>query len=101
MPRFIDLVKTEKHRTIVRFLRLSGIIGRALLAPPKVPKDRVFALRRAFDATMKDPAFVADYTKRKLPLGPTKGEDLQAFIEKVAQTPKSTIAEITAALAGK
>ena len=86
---------------MVRFLHLTGLIGRALHTPPNVPMDRVTALRRAFDATMKDPAFVAEYKKRKLPLGPTKGEVLQEFINKVMQTPKSTIDEIRAAVASK
>ncbi len=79
VPRFIDLVKTEDAKSMVRFLHLTGLIGRALHTPPNVPKARVAALRKAFDATMKDPAFVADYKKRKLPLGPTSGVKLQAF----------------------
>lgn len=101
VPRLIDLVKSEKARTMVRFLHLTGLIGRALHTPPGVPMERVTALRRAFDATMKDPAFVAEYKKRNLPLGPTSGEKLQAFIEKVVQTPQSTIDELKAALKNK
>jgi tripartite-type tricarboxylate transporter receptor subunit TctC len=98
LPRFIDLVQGEKAKTMVRFLHLTAIIGRALHAPPGVPKDRVTALRRAFDATVKDSAFLADFKKRKLPVGPTKGEDLQAFIKKVIATPRSTVDELKAAL---
>ncbi|MEE8310367.1 MAG: hypothetical protein V3R34_08255, partial [Hyphomicrobium sp.] len=101
VPRFIDLVKTEDAKTMVRFMQLTGLIGRALHTPPNVPKARVAALRKAFDATMKDPAFVADYKKRKLPLGPTSGVKLQAFIEKVANTPQSTIDKLKAALKSK
>lgn len=101
VPRFIDLVSTEKEKTMVRFLHLTGLIGRALHTPPNVPADRVNALRRAFDATVKDPAFLADFKKRKLPVGPTKGEDLQAFIERVIATPKSTIDELKMALKAK
>jgi tripartite-type tricarboxylate transporter receptor subunit TctC len=98
VPRLIDMAKTEKQKTMVRFLHLTGLIGRALHTPPGVPMERVTALRRAFDATMKDPAFIAEFTKRKLPLGPTSGEKLQAFIEKVIATPQSTIDELKMAL---
>ena len=101
LPRLINLVKTEKQKTMVRFLHLTAIIGRALHTPPGVPQNRVTALRRAFDATVKDPAFLADFKKRSLPVGPTKGEDLQAFIEKVIATPKSTVNELKAALKSK
>lgn len=98
LPRFIDLVKGKKDKTMVEFLHLTAIIGRALHAPPGVPANRVTALRRAFDATVKDPAFLADFKNRKLPVGPTNGEKLQAFIEKVIATPKSTVNELKAAL---
>jgi tripartite-type tricarboxylate transporter receptor subunit TctC len=101
VPRFIDLVKTEDAKTMVRFLHLTGLIGRALHTPPNVPMDRVTALRKAFDATMKDPAFIADYKKRNLPLGPTTGVKLQAFVENVARTPQSTLDKLKAALKRK
>ncbi len=101
VPRLIDMAKGEKAKTMVRFLHLTGLIGRALHTPPGVPMERVTALRRAFDATMKDPAFVAEYKKRNLPLGPTSGEKLQAFIEKVVQTPQSTVDELKATLKSK
>jgi tripartite-type tricarboxylate transporter receptor subunit TctC len=101
LPRFVDLVKGEKAKAMVRFLHVTGLIGRALHAPPGVPKARVTALRRAFDATMKDPAFIAEFTKRKLPYGPTTGEKLQSFIVSVFDTPKSTLDELKAALASK
>ena len=38
--------------------------------PPGVPADRAQALRRAFDATLKDPAFLAEAEKLKLEVNP-------------------------------
>ncbi len=101
VPRFVDLAKTEREKTMVKFLHITGIIGRALHAPPGVPAERVAALRAAFSATMKDPAFVADIAKRKLPLNPTSGQDLQSFIETVVGTSPKLIAEMKAVLASK
>jgi tripartite-type tricarboxylate transporter receptor subunit TctC len=100
VPRLIDMAKTEKQKTMVRFLHLTGLIGRALHTTPGVPAERVAALRKAFDDTMKDPAFIAEFKKRKLPFGPTSGKDLQAFINKVIATPQSTIDELKTALKG-
>ena len=97
----VDLVKTDKEKTMVKFLHITGLIGRALQAPPGVPADRVAALRAAFTATMKDPAFVAEIKKRKLPLNPSTGEQMQAFIESVMGTSPKLIAELKAALASK
>ena len=54
-PTYIELAKTDEARRIFEFLALQNITGRTLIAPPGVPKDRVTALRRAFDAVVKDP----------------------------------------------
>ena len=37
--------------------------ARAIFTPPGVPADRVEVLRRAFDQTVKDPAFLAEVAK--------------------------------------
>ena len=98
LPRFVDLVKGEKAKSMVKFMHTTGLIGRALLAPPGTPKARVAALRAAFDATMKDADYVSDLKKRKLPFGPTSGKKLQAFIETVASTSPELIADIRKAV---
>jgi len=96
LPRFIDLVKGAKAKAMVRFLHGSALIGRALVTPPGVPGAMVNGLRRAFDATMKDPGYKGDLAKRKMPLRPTTGEKLQAFIVKMAATDPSTLTELKA-----
>ena len=48
-----------------------------MLAPPGVPAERVKLLRDAFNATMADPAFLADIKKQRLTLDWVRGEDVQ------------------------
>jgi len=98
VPRLVDLVKGEKEKSMVRFLYSFMLIGRAILAPPGAPQARVAALTTAFDRTMKDPVLAADLVKRKLPLNPTTGAELQAFINNMNATPKARLAEIRAML---
>ena len=50
--------------------------GRPFFLPPNVPADRVQALRRAFDATMKDPAYLAEADKLKIDVDPLTGEQV-------------------------
>ncbi len=57
----------------------------------RVPRDRVAALRKAFNATMKDPAYLAEAKKRKLIVDPVTGEDLQATIARAMNTPKALV----------
>ncbi len=65
VPLFRDLVSGEQ-RAIVDFVGVSLAMGRTVYAPPGVPKDRIEALRTAFLATMKDPAYIAQAKKLKL-----------------------------------
>jgi hypothetical protein len=65
VPLFRDLVSGEA-RTIVDFVGVSLAMGRAVYAPPGIPKDRLEALRAALVATMKDPAYIAQVKKLKL-----------------------------------
>ena len=74
------------------FISADTAISRALVAPPETPADRVEALRRAFDATMKDAELVAEATKGKLDISPMRGEDAQKIADGIANTPAAVIA---------
>ena len=50
---------------------------------PGVPADRVAALRKAFDETMKDPAFLEDAKKRRLSISPRKHQQVLALVKKI------------------
>lgn len=65
VPLMRDLVQGEE-RAIVDFIGVQLAMGRGVYAPPGVPKDRLEALRAAFVATMKDPAYIAQAKKLKL-----------------------------------
>jgi len=65
-----------------------------------VPPARIEAPRRAFDATMNDPDFVADAAQLQLELSPMRGEEVQALVAKLARTPPEIVARVRAALEG-
>ena len=94
VPRLIDLVKTDKQKKMVSFLHTTMKLGRSVNTPPGVPMDRVAALRKAFDATMKVPSFRTDLAKRKMPLNPSTGVELQALIEKAMATSPELVARM-------
>ena len=72
--------------------------GRPYFVPPGVPDDRVQALRRAFDATMKDPDFLADAKKLSMEIDPLTGEQVQEVIARVMKTPEPIAARVRKAL---
>ena len=98
VPALIDLVKTDRERSLVRVLHMTLNIGRSIYTTPEVPRDRVDALRRAFQATLKDPAFVSQAKSKRLVLNPVAGQDLQSFVTKSLNTPKKTIEAFKSAI---
>jgi len=58
----------------------------------------VQALRRAFDATMKDEAFAAEAEKIGFAVDPLTGEQVQAAVAVLADTPADVVARVRAAL---
>jgi tripartite-type tricarboxylate transporter receptor subunit TctC len=89
VPLFMDMVRGDaKREPVARFMSYAVAIARPFAAPPGVPADRVEILRRAWDATMKDPAFLADAAKLNAEIDPLTGEQVQDIVEDVLKTPK-------------
>jgi tripartite-type tricarboxylate transporter receptor subunit TctC len=91
VPLLLDLARSEEDRQIMSIVSLPSAIGYAYWLPPEVPAERVDLLRRAFDATMRDPEFIADAEGRNLLLRPQAAETLRALIAKAVTTPKPVL----------
>ena len=99
VPLLLDLVKDDpRKRTIAQFISAAVSVARPLAAPPGVPDDRVEILRRAFDATMKDPEFLADAQTLRSEVDPMTGAETQSAIADILATSKPVIADVQAAL---
>lgn len=93
-PFVTDLARTPQDKQAIAFLYTGQGIGRPFIAPPAMPAGRLRMLRDAFDATMKDPSFVAEANKRKYALDPDSGSDLEALIKKAYATPTPIVERI-------
>jgi tripartite-type tricarboxylate transporter receptor subunit TctC len=91
-PLLIDYVKDPKQREALKLLSVRDEVGRPFLFPPEVPSYLVGALRAAFDATMKDPKFLADATRMKIKPIPMTGGDMASAIKKAYAAPKDVVA---------
>jgi tripartite-type tricarboxylate transporter receptor subunit TctC len=81
VPQAIKFAKSEEARTMIEVgIHGDSDIVRTYTLPPATPKDRVLALRKAFDATLKDPDFVADAKKSRLNIGPISVQDIEKDI---------------------
>src|SRR5215467_233797 len=99
VPLFLDLVRGNPAREpIASFMSEAVAIARPVAAPPGVPGDRVELLRRAFDATMRDPEFLAEAAKLNLEIDPLTGEEVQDIVIRVLNTPKPVLGQIKAVM---
>jgi tripartite-type tricarboxylate transporter receptor subunit TctC len=98
VPLMLDLAKTDADRQALALLFGRTEYGRPYFLPPGVPPDRVMALRRAFDATMHDPAFTSEAAKIGFAVDPLTGEQVQALVDDLAKTPPAVVARVRAAL---
>jgi tripartite-type tricarboxylate transporter receptor subunit TctC len=89
VPTSVELATNPDDRAVMRVIMGANEIGKSYFTPPGVPVERVQALRRAFDATMKDPAFIDAVKKIRGEIGALTGEEVQALIGELDTLPQS------------
>src|SRR5215217_7041127 len=99
VPTVVELARNDEERQVLSAVVNAAEIGTSFFTAPGVPKDRVEALRRAFDATMKDPEFLAEAERIKLTVGPLPGEELQKLVADVAAISPAILEKVRAAYA--
>ena len=83
----------------VRFRLQGGVAWRGRWPPtPDVPPERVAALRRAFDATMKDPDFLAEAERQGMEITPMGGEALQQLVTEIVNAPPAVVEKVRQAV---
>jgi tripartite-type tricarboxylate transporter receptor subunit TctC len=87
-----DLLTDPKKQQILDLLTASSLVGRPYIAPKATPPERLAALRAAFDATMRDPEFLAEAAKQFLTVAPMTGAEVERFITNLHQTPPDVVA---------
>jgi tripartite-type tricarboxylate transporter receptor subunit TctC len=101
VPLILDLPVRPTDRPLLQFMARASTVGRPLATTPGVPAERVAALRRAFDAVVKDPDFIAAATKEKLDVRPQSGDKIAEIIFGLLDTPADVRDRMKAALASK
>ena len=87
VPTAIEVEPTPAGKQLFDIAFAEQVMGRPFVLPPKMPADRVAALRAAFDATMKDPEFLADAETQKAHVDPVSGVEINALLERVYSAP--------------
>ncbi len=91
VPTVFEFAKTEEQRKVLTFFASNVLLGRPIVAPPDVPADRVNLLRRAFDASIKDPALLKEAAGMSFEIALQSGEKIAALVVEVAATPPEIV----------
>jgi tripartite-type tricarboxylate transporter receptor subunit TctC len=100
VPSIHDLVTGDDLR-IVRFMELSESVGMGFWVRPEVPKDRVAILRKSFMSAVTDPAVVEAAAKRKAPIDPLSGEQIEKLVAEAYTLPDNLAARMRTMLGVK
>lgn len=101
VPLALDFVKSEEDRRIFELMFAPLDSGRPFAAPIDVPADRIAALRKAFVDVAANPEFRAEVAQRGGTIELMTGEDIQALVGKLYQTPPALIQKVRTLLRAK
>jgi tripartite-type tricarboxylate transporter receptor subunit TctC len=86
-------VLLESNPKVLRMIYAPWSYGQPVATPPGVPADRVKELRAAFDATVGDPALLAEAQKLNLEVIPLGGSAINEIVDEIYQSPPEVIAK--------
>jgi tripartite-type tricarboxylate transporter receptor subunit TctC len=98
VPSIWQFVKEGRDRTVAELVVSQQVFQRSYIMPPGTPAAQVGILRTAFDATVKDPQFLADAAKMKISITPLSGVKVQELITRLYKTPKDLVEQARAAI---
>ena len=98
VPLAQDFAKTTEQKQMLDFAMAGEILARPFVAPPGIPEDRKAILRAAFDATLRDPAFLADAAKTMIDIDPVSAAEAEAIVNKLYALPKDVVQKAARAI---
>ena len=97
-PMVLEAARSAEDRKSLALFFARAAMGRPFVAPPDVPADRLAALRLAFEATLRDPAFIEDANKQNLNVVPISGREMFDIVAAAYRTPPEIVKRTLRAL---
>ena len=98
VPLVTELARSEEDRQVFKLISAAQALGRPYLAPPGVPADRLAILRQAFEATLKDKAFLAEAERLQIDIDPIGADEITQLVRETVNAPASVVAKAKAAI---
>ena len=88
LPDFRSSLAKSGYAETYDLWRLQQKFSRPFAAPPGTPRDRLQALRHAFNLTLTDDQFLAEAENTRLQIEPSTGEAIETMVEEMFVIPK-------------
>jgi tripartite-type tricarboxylate transporter receptor subunit TctC len=98
VPLIMEQTKDAEKLQILKLILAAQDMARPFAAPPDIPADRKAALIAAFDATMKDPDFLAEAKKLNMDVAPVSAAALDRLLAELYATPKDVVKKASEAI---
>ncbi len=94
VPTVWDYIKKPADRKLVELFMGQMVFGRPYIMTPGAPKAHVATIRKAFNATMKDKAFLAEAKKVRIAIAPATGQEVQKLVSNMYNMSKDQLAKL-------
>src|SRR4029077_10106045 len=84
--------KGDEQQKLLDLLNGGDEVGRPFIMSKDVPADHLAIIRKAFDDTMKDPAYLAEMEKQQLPVHPLTGEAAEKLVNSLVDVAPAIVA---------
>lgn len=99
LPFLGALATTDEQSEILDLIFASHSVGVPYILSRDVPEERAAILREAFEATVNDPAFLADAESMSLPvIGPLSGSEAEAVVDGMYGSDPELVESVKAAV---
>lgn len=98
VPLAIDLAKSEDDKRVLQLVFSRQETAFPFAAPPGIPADRLAALRKGFNDTVRDPEFIAEAERQNIEVSLVTGEQVAKIIADAYASPPALIARARLAM---
>jgi tripartite-type tricarboxylate transporter receptor subunit TctC len=84
------------HQAVELMIDFQQAFGKAYVAPPQVPGDRLKLLRDAFEGVLGDKQFLAEAEKIRIEITPVSGADVAATVRNLYAAPTPVVERLRA-----
>jgi tripartite-type tricarboxylate transporter receptor subunit TctC len=91
-PYIGTFATSDEQKQLLHVLNGGDEVGRSFIMSKQVPADHLAIVRKAFDDTMSDPAFLAAMAKEQIPVHPLTGDQATKIVDELVGAPANIVA---------